>query len=65
MYRNHIKLSRDYFRTHPIFIIKKTLLIIIMLIEILIFDKNRHENIKYIVLGIKDGIINRNSLNGN
>jgi len=65
MYRNHIKLSRDYFRIYPIFIIKKTLLIIFMLIEILIFDKNRYENIKYIVLGIKDGIMNRNSLNGN
>jgi rhamnosyltransferase len=62
MFRNHLILIKKYFFTNTIFIIKKSILELIYVIEILIFDKYKLSNIKAIFTGIKDGIFKKHTL---
>ncbi|TRX57400.1 glycosyltransferase family 2 protein [Thalassomonas sp. M1454] len=55
MYRNHIFLSKDYILLKPLFILKRTYFLIKFLFQILLFEKNKTENYKFIAKGIING----------
>lgn len=59
MYRNHITLAKRHFKNHRGFIIKKTYAMVIGLIAILIFDKKRVQNIKFISFGLWHGLMGK------
>ena len=46
IYRNHFYLRRKYFKSHPLFIIKKDLALVYDLIKIMIWDNERKEKLK-------------------
>jgi len=54
IYRNHFRLAADYFRTNPLFVIKKTLGLIFYTFEISVFDNQRIQNFSMIRRGIFD-----------
>lgn len=59
MMRNHIYISKKYFRNFPIFIIKKNIYLIKQLILFLIVEKDKKRKILAYLKGLKDGIYNK------
>ena len=59
MFRNYIFLLRTYLEFAPWFIIKLGIFNIILLLLIIIFDKQRFVNVRYILIGVRDGLFNR------
>lgn len=60
IFRNHIFLIKDYFSDFPFFLMKKSLFLLKIFLAIILFDKQKSENLKMIVKGLYEGIISKN-----
>lgn len=54
--RNHIWLTKEYFKDYPIYIINKLYHLIIRLIKTILIDDDKNKKISRIFMGIKDGV---------
>lgn len=54
IFRNHLYLTRDYFFKNTLFVAKKNLVILIYIVQIILFDARRIENINMIKRGVID-----------
>jgi rhamnosyltransferase len=66
MFRNHISLIKKYWKYSPIFLIKKTFFLFILILQILFFEEDKYKNINQSLQGIIDGFMGRmgkNNLN--
>lgn len=59
IYRNHLYLISDFWTKNPVFLVKKSIMTLFNIIEIIIFDPARIANIKMISIGIFDFFKNK------
>ncbi len=56
--RNHIYILKNYFKSNSIFCLKKNIWFLMLVLQIIFLESDKILNIKYIVLGLKDGMQN-------
>lgn len=54
IFRNHFYITKKYFSANPKFVAKKNLFIILYLLQILVFDELKSNNLKMIWIGVLD-----------
>jgi rhamnosyltransferase len=59
MARNHIIITRRYYMSFPIWILKKNIFFFLNIIKMIIVEKNRKVKIKALLKGIWDGVKNK------
>jgi rhamnosyltransferase len=62
IYRNHMYLLSGFLLKNPVFITKKTIMLLLNFVEILIFDPERKENCKMITRGLLDYFHGKNGV---
>lgn len=63
LFRNHIFLVRSYWRQSPIFLLKKSLFLFFLFLQIVVFEDKKKENIRQCFFGLLDGLRGRRGKN--